>query len=665
MKVLSLFSLFFTLTLVAKQTDAHRPLATKPSCDSDYGSSDTAMNIPDPSISWAHQHYADCTNQAIWMTFTNPSADFQFYVGAGVPVVDRFASVRANALIIGPGLPPLDQETFDSLPEQVQADPIWNSNDNIGAYYHVSPQDQSTCNHLGVVMQESSTVVNGRCDFFEPFSQTNSWRVLDADNNVIPVQGTQYHVVVFLQQDEAAKFTVAVGTWVENFITQYNLNVPSCQRDMKDYYEKEGSQEECFPLVACSADDASVVGCKNADANVEPTICELGQVCSQEEVEECEIAGVTYDESIMMGSCGGQLCPAAVKTWEETNMKMHVGMMDIEYSGDADVDFVRGMIPHHLGAVDMCNALLEDLTCSDISDIDNLEGLVHFCSHVQYEQEIEVGGLRQWLEEKGLEEQAPCPTTMQMRGSAIMMPESCGQVDTPSSAALIEVNHKMHKYMAIEYSCDHLVDFVRMMLPHHASAVEMCDVVLETTQDDYLMDLCANITLTQRAEIAWMYDWLEARDLATSAPCGDCEMMAVMTKPCEDLLSTSSFCHGLGFGQDGYCKCNDTLTSDLSCDEINYEDGVGLFVPENMCKRSCGLCPSEERPLWPYACHSSSNHDGHEDEDHGDHGMGDHGGDEMGMDNVAATADETSGSVVMGSVLSFIAAFVASLLNFV
>ena len=645
--------------------EAHRPLTTKSSCDDDYGTSETALPVPDPTISWAFKHYVDCTHRAVWSSFVNPSPNFQFYVGVGVPPVERFEDVRANALIIGPGLPQLSEEEMASLPEEVRTDPVWTTTPNVGAYYHISPADQSTCDHLGTVMQGESTVRDGRCDFYEPFGQTNSWRVLDADNNNIPVEGATYHVVVFSQQNVSTKLGIALGTWVENFFTRFDLDAPTCMRDMSDFSEKEGDQTECFPKMSCSdvADDTTL-GCAidvtDADA-AQPKVCELGQVCPDFlDLEICK-AAIKPDERPMMGACGGERCPAAVKTWNAVNMKMHHGMMDYKYTGDADIDFVRQMIPHHIGAKHMCDGLL-NLTCAEIDSIDSLDGLVHLCNHIDYEQQIEVGGMLKWLEERGLEAEAPCEfntmdgmdgmTDLSMTRSANMdmagdnmgmmmdMPKSCGALDSPSSAALLELNDKMMAIMAVDYSCDHSADFVRQMLPHHAAAIEMCQIVEETTEDEYIIELCSNITHTQHAEISWMHDWLTERDLAPAAPCGDCAEENFMQTPCEDLLSTSSFCHGLTAGQDGYCRCDDTITSDdFSCNAVSYLDGFGVFVPFTQCKRTCGLCPSNERSIWPHNCYSAMDMSTMEPE------MGDMAGmgsvmmdeDEMGMDSLSAS----------------------------
>jgi uncharacterized protein (DUF305 family) len=52
----------------------------------------------------------------------------------------------------------------------------------------------------------------------------------------------------------------------------------------------------------------------------------------------------------------GDSSPSSL-AYHAINAKMHEGM-DIAFTGNADIDFVRGMIPHHQGAVDMAKTVL-------------------------------------------------------------------------------------------------------------------------------------------------------------------------------------------------------------------------------------------------------------------------------------------------------------------
>lgn len=48
---------------------------------------------------------------------------------------------------------------------------------------------------------------------------------------------------------------------------------------------------------------------------------------------------------------------AATTAFKAANTRMHKDM-DIAFTGDVDADFVRGMIPHHQGAIDMAKVML-------------------------------------------------------------------------------------------------------------------------------------------------------------------------------------------------------------------------------------------------------------------------------------------------------------------
>jgi uncharacterized protein (DUF305 family) len=66
--------------------------------------------------------------------------------------------------------------------------------------------------------------------------------------------------------------------------------------------------------------------------------------------------------------------------------------MTLEFTGDPDVDFARGMIPHHQGAIDMARAVLAYGQDPELKAL--AEGII-----AAQEQEIAV--LRSWLEKRG------------------------------------------------------------------------------------------------------------------------------------------------------------------------------------------------------------------------------------------------------------------------
>lgn len=83
--------------------------------------------------------------------------------------------------------------------------------------------------------------------------------------------------------------------------------------------------------------------------------------------------------------------------------------------------------------------------------------------------------------------------------------------DTAATKAFRDINARMHRDMDIRYSNDIDVDFVRNMIPHHQSAVEMAKVVLQHSKEPETRKLAEDVVRTQEAEIAQMRAFLKRK----------------------------------------------------------------------------------------------------------------------------------------------------------
>ncbi len=82
----------------------------------------------------------------------------------------------------------------------------------------------------------------------------------------------------------------------------------------------------------------------------------------------------------------------------------------------------------------------------------------------------------------------------------------------PASMAFMEANTRMHTEMAIEFTGNADVDFIKGMIPHHQGAVDMAKIILEHGTDPEMKKLAEGIIAAQEVEIKWMTDWLAKND---------------------------------------------------------------------------------------------------------------------------------------------------------
>lgn len=152
-----------------------------------------------------------------------------------------------------------------------------------------------------------------------------------------------------------------------------------------------------------------------------------------------------------------------------------VAPLEMRWDSQNDAAFLSGMIAHHQGTIDMTRAIAGKAKDPEVR---------RWAEDIVRVQEDEIRSMRAMLSDIGLEDR---DAAEEMRGH-------------------------MEEMMANPVSADPEVNYVAMMVPHHAGAIDMSVPVLMMSENKDVRKLAENIIVTQAKEIAEFRQWLDGRD---------------------------------------------------------------------------------------------------------------------------------------------------------
>ena len=212
----------------------NQAMAHKPSFANNYFSFDSAFAVQDPDISIVLYAEMTCTESELWMEMETGDRD-EVWVELGVPMLDRLEAYRPSVALVAPGLPAAD------LPFDLPAD-------------------------MGATII-STADVNEPVDFYEPFSQTESWILYQGWLEVPPNE--QVYLVAWNPAKVTGKLWVAVGK-TDDFSDVSFDQFGEWIEKTQDYYEFNETEEHVEL-------DCSLVADPNA---VEPSASQSATGCA-------------------------------------------------------------------------------------------------------------------------------------------------------------------------------------------------------------------------------------------------------------------------------------------------------------------------------------------------------------------------------------------------